>query len=159
MILAISLQLGVIYHEFIDGGVNSKIFSGFLAKLSEKPCDKEALFVYDNALCHNVDLNGLPDIHSVKKLPPWSPMFNPIEEVFALWKFEIKKKMANSKIRNERLDIGENRAIYVTMVELRRQILTREGLESLSVITQAKCLQFYNQSLLFLFKAIQDADL
>ena len=86
-------------------------------------------------------------------------MFNPIEEVFAFWKLEIKKKLANSENRNELLDVGENRAIYVTMVELRRQILKREGLDSLSVITQAKCLQFYNHSLLFLFRAIQDADL
>ena len=62
------------------------------------------------------------------KLPPWSPMFNPIEEVFAFWKLEIKKKLANSENRNELLDVGENRAIYVTMVELRRQILKEKDL-------------------------------
>ena len=137
--------------------MNSDIFKQFLQNVSEKIGGKEVLFIFDNAPCHNVDFNHLRNHHNVRKLPPWSPMFSPIEEVFSIWKFEIKRILAEADVRNELMNLGDNR--QVTMIQWRKNISKREGLSALAVITQAKCSQFYNHSLLFLYKAIREIDL
>ena len=46
LILAISFQLGVVYHDFVDGGVNSDIFKQFSQAVSGKIGEKEALFYF-----------------------------------------------------------------------------------------------------------------
>ena len=80
----------------------------------------------------------------MQKLPPWSLMLNPFEKVFAIWKFETKRNLAEADVRND------------TMA---KNILKREGLIALAVINPAKCWQFYKHSLLFLYKAIREIDL
>ena len=71
-------------------------------------------------------------------------MFNPIEEAFSIWKFEIKRILAEADVRNELMNLGDNR--QVTMIQWRKNILKKEGLSALGVITQAKCSRFYNHS-------------
>ena len=61
----------------------------------------------------------MKDHHNVRKLPPWSPMFNPIKEVFSNWKFEIKRILAEADVRNELMNLGDNR--QVTMIQWRKK--------------------------------------
>ena len=60
-----------------------------------------------------------------EKLPPWSPMLNPIDEIFSVWKGEIKGRLADHNIRQELLDFGQDR--QTTLAEWRKNILLREG--------------------------------
>ena len=157
LILAISPQLGVVHHTFHDGGVNADVFTKFMQDLSAKLASKKAVMIFDNANCHSCSPESLPTIHSLKKLPPLSPMLNPIEEVFSLWKREIKGKLADHDVRQELLDIVDGRQI--TLTEWRRNILKREGEIALNVITPEKCMQLYNHSFHFLYKCLTDADM
>ena len=156
LILAISPQLGVVHYQFHDGGVNAEVFSAFIVTLSGKLSERECIFVYDNAPCHNCEPETA-ECHVLKKLPPWSPMLNPIEEIFSVWKGEIKGRLADHNIRQELLDFGQDR--QTTLAEWRKNILLREGEKALETVTAEKCMQMYNHSFHFLYKCLTDADL
>ena len=81
LVLAIS-SAGVIHHEFIDGSLRGETFQQFLISTSAK-VDGPCLFTYDNAPAHN-NSSTSNSFHTVRKLPPWSPMLNPIEEAFSV---------------------------------------------------------------------------
>ena len=46
-------------------------------------------------------------------------MLNPIEEAFAIWRFQIKRILAEADVRNELMKLGDNR--QVTIIQWRKK--------------------------------------
>ena len=70
--------------------------------------DEQSIVVMDNASIHHVD--GIVDMIQevgamVMFLPPYSPDFNPIEELFSKLKKTIKIKWFESQLENEEMDL------------------------------------------------------
>ena len=87
-LVAMSLE-GVIDHEFVQGGVNGDTFCDFvrgsiIPNMSPFP-DKASILILDNCSIHHVHY-AKTMLESagilVLFLPPYSPDFNPIENVF-----------------------------------------------------------------------------
>lgn len=102
--MAISPAVGVVYHEQHHGSVNRDIFQVFLGNLGIVLGDEfEVDVVMDNAPVHlNCEMEN-PQ-HRVHKLPPYSPMLNPIELAFSSLKAVVKRLLA------ERMDALMDRA-------------------------------------------------
>ena len=99
--MAISPGVGVVQKEVHLGTVNAEIFGVFLDIVSE---EQEATVVMDNAPVHNHAFMRHA-CHEIVKLPPFSPMLNPIEMAFLTVKAYVKQDL------NNRLDEILNRAI------------------------------------------------
>lgn len=71
-------------------------FNEFLEEASqqahEQYPDGEAVFIFDNAPAHRrAQVAALAaSQHTIQRLPPYSPFFNPTEEVFSKFKFNVK---------------------------------------------------------------------
>ncbi|KAH7962280.1 hypothetical protein HPB52_015321 [Rhipicephalus sanguineus] len=86
---------GVIHWTAV-GRVHWAVFNDFLSDVSarvesEEP-NTEAVFIFDGAPAHaRVEQAALANsMHSIKRLPAYSPFFNPIEEVFSKFKSHVK---------------------------------------------------------------------
>ena len=81
-----------------QGSVKSSDFGAFLLFLLKnnnviKSNLNNYIFYMDNASIHKANLlNKLKLCVRIKFIPPYSPMINPIEEVFAIWKHNIRKE-------------------------------------------------------------------
>ena len=83
-ILAISPQLGFVYQGVVDE-VWIQTFSNTFWKLWVNKLGEKALFIFDNALCYNLDYNYLPDQRNMRKLPSWPPYRK--EKACLLWQW------------------------------------------------------------------------
>ena len=101
LIAAMNIE-GMVYHEVIQQtNVNASIFCEFLIKLFEELAKNEignAWLILDNASIHKTqqvrDLVAEKGFH-LMFLPPYSPMVNPIEEVFSKIKFYARNVLAD----------------------------------------------------------------
>ncbi|KAH7979902.1 hypothetical protein HPB49_011858 [Dermacentor silvarum] len=72
------------------------VFDELLAEASKQVQQNDptshAVFIFDNApALHRAENATLASMtHSVKNLPPYSPFFNPIEEMFSKFKWHVK---------------------------------------------------------------------
>ena len=101
VIVAISDQVGVLYYEVKEGGVNQEKFADFLTSLSVVIGEEEAaeaVVVMDNAPCHR-RAHEWPNL-SIKYLPPYSPFLNPIEECFSVFKAYLKHRLNDISAAN-----------------------------------------------------------
>lgn len=80
-----------------DCNINSDVFHGWVKEVLIPELPKESVIVMDNATFHKrddtqelLDLHG----HQILWLPPYSPDFNPIEQMWA-W---VKKKRQDWRI-------------------------------------------------------------
>ena len=80
LIASKSDQVGILYHEITCGSVNKNRFSEFMKNLCVILGEERACFIMDYAPVHN-EIEGTIDV-PVRKLPPYSPFLNPIEDVF-----------------------------------------------------------------------------
>ena len=112
MTAAISPYWGLLHYELYESkgpsvpGTATQRFCNFIrtlveSKIEEKTLDKEAgfYFIMDNAPSHNKEaikevLKGTP--HEVLFLPPYTPQFNPIENIFGIWKTDAHNATMNS---------------------------------------------------------------
>ena len=93
---------GIIWHEIIShSSVNSNIFSAFLQRLFIKLAEinlNSVWLIMDNASIHHTEeVRNLIEQTSrtLIFLPPYSPMMNPIEEVFSKIKFFARNMLAD----------------------------------------------------------------
>jgi transposase len=102
LIAAINTQ-GIVWHEVITHStVTSTIFCDFLGRLFQKlenECNlDEVWLILDNASIHKtLEVRQLVDQtrHKLIFLPPYSPMLNPIEEVFSKIKMAARNLLAD----------------------------------------------------------------
>ena len=158
LILAISPQLGLLNSEFIHGSVTREIFKSYLDNLcsSLAPNDR-CLIIVDNASVHkNISLSN--SMHTLKFLPPYSPMLKPIEECFSIWKSQVKAELALPDTVSRVNDSSAAQAMGANMQEYRLGILKQVGQTALGCITNQKIINFYLHSMSFFPKCQNKED-
>ena len=98
VIMAISDQVGVLYYEVVWGGVTAEIFSDFLTSLGAVLGDEPATVLMDNAPAHRGAELADPRLHQVRKLAPYSPFLNPIENMFSVFKAYLKQRQVTCRL-------------------------------------------------------------
>ena len=122
IILAISPGAGVVYQEVHMGTVNAHVFAHFLDNLDDVVGeDQDTTVIMDNAPVHNHATMTHAN-HQFLKLPPYSPMLNPIEMAFSTLKSYIKQDL-NSRMTDEILDRAVSRLRGLTLTVYRVAIL------------------------------------
>ncbi|KAF7685812.1 hypothetical protein CDIK_3439 [Cucumispora dikerogammari] len=134
-------SLGLIHYELKRGS-----FKKENAAESVKTCLRIAIskhggpvvLVVDNAPCHSQVENVLQDIHfencKILRLGPYSPMFNPIENIWSVVKSEVKRNLAS-----EMLSILCSRDVNLSISQQRVRILERLMNSALTTTTPAVC--------------------
>ena len=123
IIMAISPAIGVVYHEQHHGSVNADIFQVFLDNLGIVIGDEfEVDVVMDNAPVHR-NCEMVNPHHRVHKLPPYSPMLNPIEFAFSSLKAGVKRLLAERM--NAIIDRAAAAAAGQTLTAYRMEHLQR----------------------------------
>lgn len=149
--MAISPAVGSIFHEIIIGSVNGERFQYFLDNLSEVIGEEfDATIIMDNAPIHR-GAAMVYENHQIKKLPPYSPMLNSIENAFSCLKIRIRAMLSERMVeildRRAAADAGVTLTAYRTGI-LRSVVV--EAVEDQEVITHIKCQNWHNRVLGFL---------
>ena len=122
-IVAISNQVGIVYHEIVTTSVSMEIFNGFVTSLSTVLGEENAIIIMDNAPIHNnCSVNN--DQQQIRYLPPNSPFLNPIENCFSVMKSHLKQRM--NIVQEEANNSRAAARAGVSMVLWRERILVRE---------------------------------
>ncbi len=156
IIMSVSAERGLVYWERHYGSVTCERFEQYLLNLSDH-LQNNSIIVIDNAPCHNraCDVAGV----TVKKLPPYSPMLNAIEEAFSCMKYAIKAKM--SELREEVYSTEIPRSQGLTIVLHRRILMERIADEVINqtLISQRKVFQWDQHVLKFMQLCFDRADI
>ncbi len=94
IIVAISNKKVIHYKILENKNANKEIFIEFMKELTSKISNK--IILMDNVRFHkNDEIKKILKDSNNKELfiPPYSPEFNPIEEVFSLFKSYLRKKI------------------------------------------------------------------
>ena len=156
VIMAISDRVGALYHEIVWGGVNAEVFGAFLSSLEAVLGEEPAVVIMDNAPAHrNAEM---PGIHPVRMLPPHSPFLNPIENVFSVFKADLKQRLGQVQQRlDERtaaLAAGHRGLTY-----WRNAILEDLANQAVATVTQHKVRAAYQHSNTFLAACMAREDI
>ena len=93
--LAISPTTGLVFHSAIVGGMNAQKFADFLAQTRlNLDLDAQVVFIYDGAPAHHNPANPGPNT-KLKKLPPYSPFLNIVEQAISSLKAAIKADISH----------------------------------------------------------------
>ena len=99
VVLAISPTSGLVFHSAILGGMNGRSFDDFLVqrRLNLDP-DEHVIFIYDGAPAHRNPAIPAPN-SELRKLPPYSPFFNIVEQAVSALKAAIKADISRPEIQ------------------------------------------------------------
>ena len=140
IIFAISPQRGVEHYQFLVGGTNASAFQAFFDDLCEKIGGENCcIFILGNAPCHRSVQNRHPENHTIRFLPPSSPMLTPIENAFSAWKWSIKNSLATPEMQLRFSDRQLARNSGMNLCQWRRHLLQSSGEQAISVVTEEKC--------------------
>lgn len=116
--------------------------------------DCEAVIIMDNAPAHRRAKDAaVSDLHTVMYLPPYSPFFNPIEELFSKFKLGVKAYM------RERSEDIFTRPDDITVKEHRWRLLQSATQDAMQKIHQADCRAYDRHSFEFVAPALDGADM
>ncbi|XP_068712974.1 uncharacterized protein [Montipora foliosa] len=141
--LAISPTSGLVFHSAIHGGMNGRGFDDFLAqtRLNLDP-DEHVIFVYDGAPAHRNP--AIPGPNSeLRKLPPYSPFLNIVEQAVSALKAAIKADISRPEIQVQMNDRAEARRQGLALGNYRTQLLLQALQRNIGTITVAKCGQWF----------------
>lgn len=134
--MAISPTSGLVFHSAILGGMNARRFDDFLAqtRLNLDP-DEHLIFIYDGAPAHRNP--AIPGPNSeLRKLPPYSPFPNIVEQAISALKAAIKADISRPEIQVQMNDRAEAR---FALGNYRTQLLLQALQRNIGTITVAKC--------------------
>ncbi|KAH7967720.1 hypothetical protein HPB52_002014 [Rhipicephalus sanguineus] len=157
-IMACMSANGVIHWTAVDR-VHWAVFNDFHSDVSarvesEEP-NTEAVFIFDGAPAHaRAEQAALANLmHSIKRLPAYSPLFNPIEEVSSKFKSHVKAYLS------ERPDLVMATPQGMTKKEHRRSLLLDAARHSMQQIQRADCAAFDRHNFFFAPAALHEDDL
>ncbi|KAH7940534.1 hypothetical protein HPB49_001481 [Dermacentor silvarum] len=157
-IVAFTSANGVLLWRIVER-VHWIVFNGFLADMSaqfdlEEP-ETKAVFIFDSAPAHNraEQANRVSSNHCIKWLPPYSPFFNPIEEVFFKFKGQLKEHL------RERRDSGLVTPQGVTQKEHRRSSLVNSAQHGMLLVQRMECAAFDRHNFSFVQAALREEDM
>ena len=155
VITAISDQVGVLYYEVVWGGVTAEVFGDFLASLGAVLGDEAAVIIMDNAPAHRGA--ELAD-GRVRMLPPYSPCLNPIENMFSVFKADLKQRLSHVQ---GRLDdrAAALAAGHRGLTSWRSEILEDLAHQAMPAITAEKVSAAYRHSNSFLGACLAREDI
>ena len=141
--LAISPTTGLVFHSAIVGGMIAQNFADFLAqtRLNLDP-DEQVVFIYDGAPAHHNPGNPGPNTE-LKKLPPYSPFLNVVEQAISSLKAAIKADISRPEIQREMNKRDEARRQGIPLGHYRTQLLMEALQRNAGTITVAKCTQWF----------------
>ena len=108
--LAISPTSGrLVFHSAILGGINGRRFDDFLTqtRLHLDP-NEQVIFIYDSAPAHRNPAISGPN-SELRKLPPYSPFLNIVEQAVSALKAAIKADISRPEIQVQMNDRAEAR--------------------------------------------------
>ena len=141
--LAISPTSGLMFPSAILGGMNGRRFDDFLAqtRLNLDP-DEHVIFIYDGAPAHRNP--AIPGPNSeLRKLPPYSPFLNIVEQAVSALKAAIKADISRPEIQVRMNDRAEARRQGLALGNYRTQLLLQALQRNIGTITVAKCGQWF----------------
>ncbi|KAH7948851.1 hypothetical protein HPB49_002796 [Dermacentor silvarum] len=139
--------------------VHWAVFNEFLCDVSEKVHHQEpgaeAVFLFDNAPAHRraEAVVLATSEHSMKRLPPCSPFFNPIEEVFSKFKAGVKTFLA------ERQDDLFTTPPVLSKKQHRRALLVEAAGESMQHVLRVECAAYDRHNYTFVQAALECHDM
>jgi len=141
--LAISPTNGLIFHSPLIGGMNAQRFDAFVAqtRLNMDP-DENVILIYDGAPAHHNPTNPGPNTE-LKKLPPYSPFLNIVEQAISALKASIKADISRPEIQRQMNDRDEARRQGIALGHYRTQLLLQALQRSIGTITVAKSGQWF----------------
>jgi len=102
-VMAAMTQNELLYYKTLDGPGNRVRLADYLNGLFESMGNKNLINAYiimDNAIFHKcVEIKEAISLagHELLFLPPYSPFFNPIENMFAQWKSLVRTACSNNE--------------------------------------------------------------
>jgi len=159
LLMAVAPAAGLYYYELEENTVNGARFDTFLQNLETIADDFNVVVVMDNAPVHNgaqMDQDG----HVIKKLPPYSPMLNPIENCFNCVKADVKRKL-NVRM-HEIVDRRAAAVAGVTLVQHRRRILREcvtSALDDDDTVTQQKVHNLFGRMMAYMPACLNREDI
>ena len=136
--MAISPTNGLVFHSAVIGGMNAHRFDDFLAQtrlhVNLDP-DEHVIFIYDGAPAHNNPAIPGPNTE-LKKLPPYGPFLNIVEQAISSLKAAIKADISCPEIQEQMNNRQEARHQGIALGNYRTQ-------RNIGTITAAKCGQWY----------------
>ena len=141
--MAISPTNGLVFYSAVIGGMNGQRFDGFLAqtRLNLDP-DEHVIFIYDGAPAHNNPAIPGPNTE-LKKLPPYSPLLNIVEQAISSLKAAIKANISCPEIQEEMNIREEARRQEIAPGNYPTRLLQQALQQNIGTITAAKCGQWY----------------
>ena len=141
--LAISPTNGLVFHSSVIGGMNAQKFNDFLAqtRLNLDP-DENVIFIYDGAPAHHNPVNPGANTE-LKKLPPYSPFLNIVEQAISSLKAAVKADISRPAIQQEMNNRDEARNRGLALGHYRTQLLLEALNRNIGTITPAKSGQWF----------------
>ena len=156
VILAISDRVGAVYHEIVWGGVDRERFRVFLENLVVVLGEEDAVLIMDNAPAHG--RAEMLETHQVKKLAPYSPFLNPIENCFSVFKADLKQRLG--QVQGLLDDRGAALAAGHRGIGTWRNAILEELTEqAMAAITQDKVAATYQRANSFLGACLAKEDI
>ena len=153
--LAISPASGLVFHSAILGGMNGRRFDDFLTqgRLNLDP-DEHMIFIYDGAPAHRNPAIPRPN-SELRKLPPYSPFLNIVEQAVIALKAAIKADISRPEIQVQMMnDCAEARRQGLALGNYRTQLLLQALQRNIGTITVAKCGQWFRFMQMYLPRCI-----
>ena len=142
--LAISPTSGLIFHTAVIGGMNRVRFNDFLAETRRHlDPDERVIVIYDGAPAHNNPEYPNDETTELKKLPPYSPFLNIVEQAISALKAAIKADISRPEIQQAMCNRQEARRQGIPLGQYRTQLLLEALHRNVGTITVAKCGQWY----------------
>jgi transposase len=132
------MKNGIFYFEPFEGPVNKERFILYLKNLFLKLSNENlsnAIIILDNVAfhrCREVDDLVYNNQHALHFLPPYSPFFNPIENLFSQWKGMVKQANPNSEENLECLIRTMSNLISVENIQSYFRKLSTRALQCLT---------------------------
>ena len=141
--LAVSPIAGLVFHTAFLGGMTAERFGDFLmqTRLNLDP-DEEVIFIYDGARAHNNPPVPGPNTE-LKKLPPYSPFLNIVEQAISALKAAIKGDISRPEIQTLMGNREAARDRGLPLGQFRTHLLLEALQRSIGTITAPKSGQWY----------------
>ena len=117
--------------------------------------DEQVIFIYDGAPAHNNP--AIPGLNSeLKKLPPYSPFLNIVEQAISALKAAIKADISRPEVQEQMNNRAEARRQGIALGHYCTRLLLQALQRNIGSITAAKCGQWYRFMQTYLPRCLND---
>ena len=141
--LAILPTNGLVFHSAFLGGKNRNKFNDFLSQtIVNLDPNEHVILIYEGALAYNNPAITGPDSEP-KKLPPYGPFLNIVEQAISAEKEDIKADVSRPEQQDQMNNRAQVRRQGIALGNFRSQLPLQALHSNSGTITAAKCGQWY----------------